>query len=376
MPAPALIPFVVLAGCSVSVGGSGAGPPPPLDPPTPEPAAPPAPVTATAFTAGAVVALPGLCEPSGATTGAAGEIWLVDDDQDDRVYRWTGEGAPVAQRVSGGGKAPFRDAEAASMDDAGRLWVVGSHSRSATKGKVGKRAVVVRMTPSDGGWTVTDATDHLRPGKDPQELAPFRAAIAGVCGACALPEDTAGREPGRALQIEGAALHGQDGLLLGLRAPTPGDQAVVVEVDREKLLARLPTSAVVRAAWPLELGGAGVRDLVRAHGDPSYLVLSGSRRDSREPPAALYTWTPGEAPARIGRLPEVGIDGAPEALAPTGPRSAWVFYDEGDRLKASAESDGPHHWRLDDDGARAFSCGARPPPTDADAWAHAVHMTW
>jgi hypothetical protein len=150
----------------------------------------------------------------------------------------------------------------------------------------------------------------------------------------ALPElkAAAGRVARRmedSINIEALAVSPGGELLIGLRSPVPNGQAVIVPLlNPEEVVAggRARLGPVVR----LELGGLGIRDLVR-WGD-RYLILAG-------PPGStgvfrLFEWTGGSAPAR--GLDDVAFgDLRPEAITPwPDPTSdRWlVLSDDGSRL--------------------------------------------
>lgn len=303
--------------------------------------------------------LPGLCETSGAARDAAGRVWLVDDDQRDALYSWRPGTAPIRTDVP---DRPWKDAEGLAIDPHGDLWLTGSHGRARGSGKVGRRATVARLD-SGPAWRLAFATDALRPGRDPAELAPLLEAVHARCQGCA-PLDGAGEEvDGEALDIEAIAWH-DDQLLLGLRAPLSRASAVVFSVDPARLQAGAAPADAVVAAWTLPLDGRGVRDLTPA-AEGGLLVLAGSPSASDQPGPALYHWVPGTAPTLLGVLPTPGSP--PEAIVQDGPGAAWLFLDEGQRLASGLRAGGPHA-----DTSGTFVCGAN----QASDWARALRVTW
>lgn len=308
---------------------------------------------------GVAVALPGLCETSGAARDADGRIWLVDDDQRDALFSWRPGETPQRHAIP---DRPWKDAEGLAIDAAGDLWLTGGHGRSRGSGKVGRRATLARFT-GHPEWRLAFRTDALRPGRDPDELAPLLAVLSDRCPDCGALDGAAGREEGRALDVEAIASH-EGRLLVGLRAPLSGEQAVVFAVDPTALQSGASLNDVVVAAWALPLGGRGVRDLASSPSG-SLLVLAGGASAAEMPGTALYAWTPGTAPALLGTLPGAGSPA--EALVSDGANAAWVFLDEGRRLGAGLVPGGPHA-----DAEGAFSCGAH----GATDWAHALRVRW
>jgi hypothetical protein len=312
---------------------------------------------------GEPVILPGLCEPSGAARQEGGPIWLVDDDQREVLFAWTPGTRPVRHGLPG---KPFKDGEGLAFDSEGGLWVTGGMGRGGKDDKVGKRGVIARLVRGPD-WALEFATDALRPGKDRSELTPLAAAIAAACPECALPSDAGGVVDGHALDIEGLAWDPAGRLLFGVRAPLVGDKAIVFAVDPDALREGAPMSAVVTAAWALDLGRRGVRDLSPGP-DGALLVLAGGSSSRETPGGALYTWWPGDAPRSIGPLPR--LNAPAEALVADGERAAWLFLDEGRRLSEKLKKGGPH--AKTKDGQTRFSCGEGRPKD----WAHAVRVTW
>lgn len=313
---------------------------------------------------GPPILLPGLCEPSGAARAADGGILLVDDDLDGSVFAWSPGASPVRQAFP---SVDVKDAEGLAVDDEGGLWVSGGLGRSRHKGKVGKRGAVARYV---GGpeWTLDLATVDLRPGREPSALAPLMTAIYAACADCRLPSDASGMEEGHALDVEGLGWTHDGRLLFGLRAPLVAERAVVFATDPAALRARASLADVVTAAWALDLGGRGVRDLGPGT-DGAMLLLAGAHSNRETPGGALYRWRPGSAVEPLGTMPRLGAPA--EAIVADGPRAAWLFLDEGTRLSDGLRPRGPHAAE-DENGRLELRCGAGR-PTD---WAHAVHVTW
>ncbi len=326
---------------------------------------------------GLPVPIVGLCEPSGAALGPDGVAWIVDDDQDGAVFRWVpgqGETLRLPLPAPPGGDVP-KDAEGVAMRADGTLWVMGSHALSK-KGKLGDRALVLRVARTPDDAVVVAASDGLRPEKGPGGLAALDAGLRAVCGDCGLPPDAAGAAEGRAFDLEGLALlepatlprlGGPAGLYFGLRAPLLGEDALVFRMDADAAVAHPTHPVPVDAAWRLPLGGRGVRALSPAQGG-GLLIVAGpaGKDDDQGVGAALYHWMPGALPALLGALPP-GPDGMwVEAVVSVGPREAFVIYDEGGHLSRDQS------WHRD--AAGDFACGAGDPP--GHAWARAQRLWW
>jgi len=346
---------------AVSCTGQRAEPPPPAPPPPP-------PVAAVQDT----VTLPGLCEPSAAVESPFGDIWVVDDDQDDTLYLLTpGELAPrpipaprVPDKDKDKDKAAVKDLEGVTFDKKGRLWLMGSHSRSRS-GKLGRRARLASMDPSAPGGPAV-GTGSLWPDDDKAVPESLVEQLKVHCPACVPGVDWS------TLNFEGlTAEPGTQALLLGARAPLLSDGnawLVAVRPDGEFPVKRVHT---------VDLGKRGVRDLAPAPDGGGVWILAGPPQDKDEHAVgfALYSWQPGRPARQLARLPEVA--GSPEGLWPQDDRSAWLFVDEGDRLKAAALADeGAPHRKVKKDGEVKFSCGAAIPEGGTQSWAHAVRVSW
>lgn len=271
--------------------------------------------------------LPGTCEASGAgwmAEPAGPVLWVVDDDQKDRILRYTADGAalpPLALHEAGGAPVAIEDLEAL-VPDGDHAWIMGSHSRSKS-GKLEGRNRLAKVA-SDG--TVLTMTSAMRPDLALPEA--LRAAAAGACPDCAfLPEAETGEAKRGGLDLEGLALNGAGGLLLGLRGPrVDGGRALVVNLRGAD-----GPSPIIGAGQALDLGLRGVRDLAWDAEHGLYLVLAGPS-GSDGPPPALYTWIPGGAPVLLGELPDLPGE-APEALAlGPSPGELWIAWDAGGRI--------------------------------------------
>ena len=314
------------------------------------------------------VVLSGLCEPSGAAMAPDGAVWMGDDDQDDVLFRWRADGRPPVRMPLPAldGRSLLGDIEGLSWRGE-TLWLLGSHSRNR-KGKLKRRARLV-------GWTPGAAADGLEvhslwPDARTEGPEPVMMAVQALCPSCR-PAPSWGRT-----NMEGMAWTG-DGtqLLVGLRAPIDADGSALVLVvePRRGTTDRVPDIVAVHR---LDLAGRGVRALSPGpHGQGMWLV-AGPTQDAETVGEgfALYAWMPGSVPRLLVTLP--ALPGAPEALVATADREALLFIDEGNRLKARAESrpGQPHRWEAG--GEVEFRCGVHADPNDQTAWARAFRVAW
>jgi hypothetical protein len=309
--------------------------------------------------------LPGLCEPSGAAVDVEGHIWIADDDQDDRLFRWApgfGSVTPVTLPQLGK-KSILQDMEGLTWQGT-TLWVLGSHSLNR-KGKLKRRAQLL-------GWSAPrDSGPHTLHSLWPDDSTAIPEPVANAAlSGC---PDCVARSEWRQLNIEGVTM-APDGstLFLGLRAPlTAAGDALVLAVGTGPA-----TVPPIERFYTLQLGRRGVRALTPHPTRSSYWVVAGPPEDAdrRDTGFALFEWTPGSSPTLVVRLPP--LDGAPEALIPIGPTEAWLLLDEGDRLKKDLEDGNTSaHGVVDGDDVK-FECGVDADLTDPTQWAHAVRVTW
>lgn len=318
------------------------------------------------------IALPGICETSGATVDSEGAIWMVDDDQDAAVFRWQGPGtAPERLALpSDDGAPPVHDMEGLAWQGAS-LWVLGSHSRTS-KGKLKRRARVVQW--SSDARDAAPAVWSLWPDSKTAEPEPVVQAVARLCPSCA-PDEAWSR-----LNFEGlAAPHTGATLLVGLREPTDRAGATyVLELATPQLGANAtdaPSAPEVRAVHRVELQERGIRAMSPAPTDGELWLVSGRKGAARSGGSGFVVsaWSPGQPARLLARLPE--LSGAPEAIVPVGPEEALVFLDEGRRLEALPDRNGKAPHRLGGAGGK-FRCGEGADPDDGALWAHAIRVGW
>lgn len=236
-----------------------------------------------------------MCDASGAVPLSA-HTFAVADDEDNvlRVYDADRGGPSLYQRdISAGIGIPARprkdpslppkppaeaDIEAATRHGELALWLT-SHSRNS-KGKLKPERLRFFATslPIDGrelrviGQAYSSLIDDL--SADP------RYAGFALQEAAERPPKTSD-----GLNIEGMTERAESGVLIGLRAPTPGGRALLFALENPE---QVIEGAAPRFGAPilLDLGGLGVRALSRWHGQ--YLIIAGDWGDSRN--SRLFSW--------------------------------------------------------------------------------------
>jgi hypothetical protein len=264
--------LLILAACGRSpdaVGGpvapakSAALPPDPVEPASPS----------AAVSAGLLASS---CEPSALVR--VGSEWIVGDNEDEQVLlRFDDAMRPLGTTPLA---SPVADIEAIAAGEEG-LVVIGSHSAN----RHGK----------------------AKPDRHRVLLADGRVFAVDFGG---FPESAA-------VNIEGGAVVGGD-LVLGLRSPLAAGHAQLLVVDRRTSLGH------ITRVIPIDLGGAGVRELVPWRG--GLLVISGPTVDGAE--AFGLSW--------LARL-----DGPAERLPvvlPASAEGAWPI--DGNTLRVVIDGDG------------------------------------
>jgi len=352
--------LIVLAGLPVACNAQTAKPPPPPPPPPP-------PVAVEQQS----VLLPGICEPSAAVRGPLDNIWLADDDQNKTLFLWDAAPKyvqrPPPRAIDGvrkkKKKAAVKDIEGLTFDAHNQLWILGSHSRKGNGEFDDKRTRLLSMdSNAPGSAPVITLSLWPQEGDRPEPLV---TRLTELCPTCT-PDGS-----WNALNLEGLTLErSTDHLLLGARAPLVNDgKAWLVSVEAKE-------DGAIKAAYTLELGKRGVRELAPAPDHKGVWIVAGPHtdKDPLKVGFALYSWT-GEGPAKLlALLP--GFNGSPEGLLPIDTQSAWLFIDEGDRLADAAKNDptDPHHTQQK--GTFKFECGAKVPEGGTQAWAHATRISW
>ena len=249
--------------------------------------------------------------------------------------------------------------------DAGRLWIVGSHSRTRKRLKAGATATpetLARLT------TIRDKPNRAFLGCVPlsdlgdgrHALAPHGARMLSIrAGEDALKRRLAADavlEPFLAipakengLDVEGIAVDGTR-VTVGLRGPVVGGWACLIDLQlREGGSAGLKIDGDLVRHW-VDLDGLGVRDLKRDGDD--LLILAGPTL-AVSGPAAVYRWS-----GWVHAAAEPSVQ-TPELrfVLPSGYRcdhpEALLAYRDATGGHLLVINDSPHPSRLDAGGIRA-----------------------
>jgi hypothetical protein len=130
---------------------------------------------------------------------------------------------------------------------------------------------------------------------------------------------TGGTSEGANLDIEGIGFDpGQQQLMLGLRAPLSGDQALVIPIKLRDVQGKfetsnfeIPSSGVKR----LSLGGLGIRDIQYDPHLKSFLIISGAPRELKKIDFGIWEWDPADEKSPPRQRITLDKDLQPEGIA-------------------------------------------------------------
>lgn len=269
----------------------------------------------------------GMCDASAAVAVGTNRF-LVANDEDNvlRLYRRDAPGAPVKSFdldsfLEITGKSREADLEAAApMGD--RVYWIGSHGRNKDGKNRPNRCRLFATTLKVAGDEVS-VSPVGKPCKTLLEdltacpqLAEFHLAAAAT-----LPPKSAG-----ALNIEGLAATPEGHLLIGFRNPIPQGKALLIPLlNPDEVIAGRP--ARFGAALRLDLGGRGIRDIVRQ--GAGYLIIAGPIDGGSD--FQFYRWAGGSAlpePVRVKHFQEYN----PEAIViypPSAGNEIQILSDDG-----------------------------------------------
>ncbi len=250
----------------------------------------------------------GCCDAS-AGASLTEDLFVVASDEDNtlRIYR-RGAGGPPVGRVALSGflqadpDKPESDLEAAAQVGKRIYWIT-SHGRNKNAKERESRHRFFATELSGAG-----DQPQLRPVGRPYKrllddlLQDRRLAQFGLAEASRrAPKDRGG------LNIEGLSADGDGHLLIGFRNPIPQGKALIVPLLNPNDVVMQGARAQLGEPSLVDLGGLGVRDIVRRDG--RFWLIGGSY--DKEPPSRLFVWdgaarqgTPVAAPLLKGLNPE------------------------------------------------------------------------
>ena len=229
---------------------------------------------------------------------------------------------PTESHCPDGSKPKFKEFDGEGVAYAAPyFYVVGSHGCGRKSGKLKTSSLILARIPVDGDGKQAEAVETT------YRLGEVLAGAKTVG-----PSFLHGLNEANGLNVEGVAVVG-DRLYAGLRAPSIGTQAFLVEAEVEALFAKgheayRGTSRTI----PLKVGeGAGIRDL-SALEDGRLLVLTGPAQEQPGVTYTLFLFDPakGGDPQPLGSLAKLeGSDSAGKAEAVTviGRDRVLVFFD-------------------------------------------------
>ncbi len=269
--------------------------------------------------------------------GADAFFAASDEDNTLRLYA-AGEEGPAKASFDAtpwlglkGGKSSEADFEGAARIGDVIYWI-GSHGRNkdGRNRPARQRVLATRIVETNGSFQLRPLGPAY-PGllsdlvRAPQ-LAPFALRTAVRLS----PEETGG------LNIEGLAATPEGSLLIALRSPAPGGRALLVPLlNPAELAAGVPAKLGEPAL--LDLGGAGVRDIVWT--GQEYYLIAGHPTDGGH--QRLYRWPgPGQPATEIGHPSFKSFN--PEAITAFGRPGSLrllVLSDDGNRKQSKNPDD-------------------------------------
>ncbi len=191
-----------------------------------------------------------------------------------------------------------------------RIYWIGSHSRSAKKGKIQPSRQVLFATKVTGVGEETKLELVGKPFKglekalfDDDRLKSFKL------------DEAAGKKPEEpgGLNIESLCADGES-LLIGFRNPVPDGKALLVPLKNPAAVIDSGASPMLGDPIRLDLRGLGIRDMARWREE--FIIVSGDFRDRKAEgaqPSKLFRWSgkSADAPASLdGDLGDLNPEGA------------------------------------------------------------------
>ena len=276
--------------------------------------------------------LAGLFEPSAIQQLPHGRFLVVEDEKDHSFSLVTlnANGDVSSKSLSPawfhGGDPIWKldDLEGLSLDGAGYLYAITSHSRDDDGDEQKSREKLARFRIENDRVVEPVVTGGLK-----------RALIAAhpVLAAAALVPDA---KAGAGLNIEALEIT-PDGqrLLIGFRSPLQGSQAIIASVENHAAMFDLKAAPQIsNTLQTLDLGGHGIRGMSWVAAMNGYLVISGpvARADHA---FGLWFWSgQADAPARRVTVPGLAGFERAEGVCPAvidGVTKIVIVSDDGNR---------------------------------------------
>lgn len=295
----------------------------------------------------------GMCDASAAVAIPEGgtDAFIVANDEDNRIRAYARDPSAAPPALAGGDFSGFlrvgdskreADIEGAAQLG-GRIYWIGSHGRNS-EGKPRPERQVFFATAARrgaGGATVLEPVGAPRDLR--QALSRPRLGLADALGGPGTDRSLA--PEGKGLNIEGLAA-GPDGasLLIGLRNPLRGREAVLLPLENPAAVVEGRERPRFGDPFLLDLGGRGVRSIEYSAARAAYVIAAGPVADPADGDRRafdLFGWTGRRGDAAVplagaadalASLHDEGGHFAPEAMVvdPTGTR-VLLLSDDGDR---------------------------------------------
>ena len=276
--------------------------------------------------------LAGLFEPSAIQQLPDGRFLVVEDEKDHSFSLVTIEASgnvsskPLGPAWFHGGDPIWKldDLEGLTLDAAGHLYAITSHSRDDDGDEQKSREKLARFRIENDRVVEPVVTGGLK-----------RALIAAhpVLAAAALVPDA---KAGAGLNIEALEIT-PDGqrLLIGFRSPLQGSQAIIASVENPvAIFDEKAAPQISNTLQTLDLGGHGIRGMSWVAAMNGYLVISGpvARADHA---FGLWFWSgQADAPARRVTVPGLAGFERAEGVCPAvidGVTKIVIVSDDGNR---------------------------------------------
>lgn len=270
--------------------------------------------------------LAGIYEPSAIQQLPDGRFLVVEDEKEHpfSLVTLAADGAATAVPLDAEALPKLDDLEGLTLDPAGRVCAVTSHSRRGNGEEKKSRQRLVRFRVAGDRAVEAAVVEDLKPA--------LAAAHPALAAAAARPE----AKSAGGFNIEGLEMSPDGGrLLVGLRSPLDGGRALVAAIDDpDSMFSGGRPPRIAADLCRLDLGGDGIRALAWVPALAGYLVVGGPV--DREPrPFRLWLWSGrgAEAPRRLDVAGLAGLERA-EGLCPAavgGRPCLVVVSDDGDR---------------------------------------------